>query len=156
MKGKRTFAEKAMNDGCNKSTRERIWHTFHACRISVILFLIHTIAMVVFALNAPLLAGPKADADSLIWCIWVVADFPLGLLALLIACEAPTNFLATSCMLVIGGFQWAIWGMCIQLCVVLFNHRHLRGKSQFSLRELLIVTTVIGMIAGLVRIISSW
>lgn len=78
------------------------------------LFVIHAIAVLVFSFYDPDLAGPHADAGSMVWLFWVWADSPLGFVALFLTDLVPTNVLAISCVVIFGGLQWVIWGVLIQ------------------------------------------
>ncbi len=65
------------------------------------------------AVSAPV-AGPHTNESSMMWLLWIYADFPLSLLGALVSHEiASSNLLLILTLFVLGSGQWVIWGLLL-------------------------------------------
>ena len=85
--------------------------------LPAIFFVIHGIAVVVFALNQPAIAGPNVDADALVWILWLWIDLPLSCVWILFAEDMASNAGGVATIVIIGGLQWAFWGWLLQRAI---------------------------------------
>ena len=70
-------------------------------------FLIHCFAVVFFRIGYGPVAGPNADSDAIAWSIWVIVDFPLGILYFWLWDFSDGIAIVGMCF--IGGIQWGFW-----------------------------------------------
>ena len=91
----------------DSATRSLLQYIF----LPALFLLVHTLAVIAFAVTQPAAAGPESDSAAMGWLLWVYVDFPLGLVSLWALSSATSNTLAVLSVLLIGGLQWILWGL---------------------------------------------
>ncbi|MEM6257566.1 MAG: hypothetical protein AAGI37_04560 [Planctomycetota bacterium] len=81
--------------------------------IPTVFYIIHFVAVLLFAASNVPISGPNADAGSMVWIAWILIDFPIGIIATSITSTFSSNTLGVLSIAIIGGIQWIIWGLCL-------------------------------------------
>lgn len=69
------------------------------------------------AVSAPV-AGPHTNEGSMMWLVWLYADFPLSFLVAYVPIEvASSNPLLILTLFALGSGQWVIWGLLLTLII---------------------------------------
>jgi len=91
--------------------------------IPALFYVIHFIAVWVFASGNAHLTGPQADAGGMVWIAWYMIDFPIGILAVSIGESFDTNWIGVLSVALIGGLQWIFWGLCLTAIIHKFQNK---------------------------------